>query len=104
MKPLILLYVQYAFRASFTYLFWSLLLLEYSAAATLTHIADYTSRPSSLEMYLYVPDSVVSNPPVLVAVHYCTGSGPAFHEGSQFSGLAEQYGFIVIYPSATRST
>ena len=38
-------------------------------------------------MYLYVPDSVGSNPPVLVAVHYCTRSGPAFHEAIRFFGL-----------------
>jgi poly(hydroxyalkanoate) depolymerase family esterase len=36
-------------------------------------------------------------------VHYCTGSGPAFFSGTQFASLADQYKFIVIYPSATRS-
>ncbi|MFC7649782.1 alpha/beta hydrolase family esterase [Streptosporangium lutulentum] len=39
----------------------------------------------------------------MVAVHYCTGSGPAFHSGTEFASLADRYGFIVIYPSATRS-
>jgi len=28
-------------------------------------------------MHLYVPDRVQPRPPILVAVHYCTGSGPA---------------------------
>jgi acetylxylan esterase len=36
-------------------------------------------------------------------VHYCTGTGPAFHSGTEFARLADQYGFIVVYPSATRS-
>ena len=40
---------------------------------------------------------------ILVAIHYCTGSGPAFFSGTEFRSLADQYGFIVIYPSATRS-
>jgi len=30
-------------------------------------------------------------------------SGPAFFSGTQFAQLADQYKFIVIYPSATRS-
>ena len=56
-------------------------------------------------MHLYVPDNIPAGtrPPVLVAVHYCTGSGPAFYSGTQFASLADQYKFIVIYPSATRS-
>ena len=36
-------------------------------------------------------------------MHYCTGTGPAFYSGTEFASLADQYGFIVIYPSATRS-
>jgi poly(hydroxyalkanoate) depolymerase family esterase len=38
-----------------------------------------------------------------VAVHYCTGSGPAFYSGTEFASLADRHKFIVIYPSATRS-
>jgi hypothetical protein len=33
----------------------------------------------------------------------CTGSGPGFYSGTEFASLANQYGFIVIYPSVTRS-
>ena len=43
------------------------------------------------------------SPAILVAVHYCSGSGPAFYSGTEFASLADRYGFIVIYPSATRS-
>ena len=32
-----------------------------------------------------------------------TGSGPAFYSGNEFASLADRYGFIVIYPSVTRS-
>jgi poly(hydroxyalkanoate) depolymerase family esterase len=54
-------------------------------------------------MHVYAPDALASPPPILVAVHYCTGSGPAFFSGTEFRTLADRYGFIVIYPSATRS-
>jgi len=74
-----------------------------AAAAALTEVTGFGNNPSGLRMHLYVPDSVRPNPAILVAVHYCTGSGPAFYSGTQFASLADQYGFIVIYPSATRS-
>ncbi|GAA3880080.1 extracellular catalytic domain type 1 short-chain-length polyhydroxyalkanoate depolymerase [Streptomyces sedi] len=72
-------------------------------AAELTEIADFGENPSGLRMHLYVPDNAPENPAVLVAVHYCTGSGPAFHSGTEFASLADRHGFLVVYPSATRS-
>ncbi|MFJ8531917.1 PHB depolymerase family esterase [Streptomyces sp. NPDC093591] len=72
--------------------------------ATLTEVTDFGTNPSNLRMYLYVPDSVTANPAVLVAVHWCTGSGPDMYNGTEYDTLADQYGFIVIYPSVTRSS
>ncbi|CAL9543338.1 hypothetical protein SUDANB95_04242 [Actinosynnema sp. ALI-1.44] len=74
-----------------------------ASAATLTEVTGFGTNPSNLRMHLYVPDRVQAKPPVLLAVHYCTGSGPALYSGTEFARLADQYGFIVIYPSATRS-
>ncbi|MEV0172078.1 PHB depolymerase family esterase [Streptomyces sp. NPDC050803] len=73
-------------------------------AATLTEVTNFGTNPSNLQMYVYVPDSVTDNPAVLVAVHYCTGSGPAMYSGTEYASLADQYGFIVIYPSVTRAS
>jgi len=72
-------------------------------AASLVEISGFGQNPSNLRMHVYAPDVRVSPPPILVAVHYCTGSGPAFFNGTEFRTLADRYGFIVIYPSATRS-
>ncbi|GAB3005402.1 extracellular catalytic domain type 1 short-chain-length polyhydroxyalkanoate depolymerase [Saccharothrix stipae] len=74
-----------------------------ASAATLTEVTGFGTNPSNLRMHLYVPDRTQARPGVLLAVHYCTGTGPAFHSGTDFARLADQYGFIVIYPSATRS-
>jgi acetylxylan esterase len=74
-----------------------------ATAASLVEISGFGQNPSNLRMHVYAPDVLASPPPVLVAIHYCTGSGPAFFNGTQFRQLADQYGFIVIYPSATRS-
>ncbi|GHJ35730.1 PHB depolymerase family esterase [Streptomyces sp. TS71-3] len=72
-------------------------------AATLTQVSNFGNNPGNLKMYEYVPNSVKSNPAVLVAVHYCTGTAQAFFSGTEFARLADQYGFIVVYPDANVS-
>jgi poly(hydroxyalkanoate) depolymerase family esterase len=72
--------------------------------AQLTEVTDFGSNPSNLRMYVYVPDAVTANPAVVVAVHYCTGSGPAMYSGTEFASLADRHGYIVVYPSVTRSS
>jgi acetylxylan esterase len=74
-----------------------------ASAASLVEVTNFGTNPSNLRMHLYVPDNVTAQPAVVVAVHYCTGNGPAFFSGTEFARLADQHGFIVIYPSATRS-
>jgi poly(hydroxyalkanoate) depolymerase family esterase len=82
-----------------------ILLAQPASAATLTQVTNFGTNPTNLQMHIYVPNQLAARPGVLVAVHYCTGSGPAFYSGAghEFATLADQYGYIVIYPSATRS-
>ncbi|MFG1867057.1 extracellular catalytic domain type 1 short-chain-length polyhydroxyalkanoate depolymerase [Micromonospora arborensis] len=75
-----------------------------ASAATLTQVTNFGTNPTNLQMHLYVPDRVAAQPALLLALHYCTGSGPAVHTGFGLSSLADRYGFIVIYPSVTRSS
>ncbi|WP_326564019.1 PHB depolymerase family esterase [Micromonospora peucetia] len=75
-----------------------------ASAAALTEVTNFGPNPSNLRMYLYVPDSVAPRPGLLVAVHYCTGTGPAMYSNTQFAALADRYGYIVVYPSVTRSS
>jgi poly(hydroxyalkanoate) depolymerase family esterase len=78
-------------------------LVQPASAASLVQVTNFGTNPTNLGMYEYVPNNVQAHPPILVAVHYCTGSGPAFYSGTEFASLADRYGFIIIYPSATRS-
>ncbi|MFF7760297.1 extracellular catalytic domain type 1 short-chain-length polyhydroxyalkanoate depolymerase [Streptomyces griseorubiginosus] len=73
-------------------------------AATLTEVTGFGTNPSNLQMYLYVPADVSPHPAVVVAVHYCTGSGPAMYSGTEWARLADTHGFVVIYPSVTRAS
>jgi poly(hydroxyalkanoate) depolymerase family esterase len=72
-------------------------------AASLVQVTNFGSNPSNNKMYVYVPNNVRANPPILVALHQCTGTGPGFFGSTAFASLADQYGFIVIYPDANRS-
>ncbi|MFC5820931.1 extracellular catalytic domain type 1 short-chain-length polyhydroxyalkanoate depolymerase [Nonomuraea harbinensis] len=80
-----------------------LVLAAPASSAQLVEVTGFGTNPTNLRMHLYVPDGVGSRPPVLLAVHYCTGSGPALHSGTEFASLADRHKFIVVYPSATRS-
>ncbi|MEU6354859.1 PHB depolymerase family esterase [Streptomyces sp. NPDC047072] len=72
--------------------------------ATLTEVTGFGTNPSNLQMYVYVPDNVTAHPAIVVAVHYCTGSGPAMYNGTEWAQLADTYGFVVVYPSVTRAS
>jgi len=74
-----------------------------AAAASLTQITNFGTNPSNLLMYVYVPNSVKPNPPILLALHGCQGTGPYLYSSTDFGSLADQYGFIVIYPSTNPS-
>jgi acetylxylan esterase len=82
---------------------FSLQTMSPAKAASLVQIANFGNNPSNLQMYIYVPDSVTAHPAILLALHQCTGSGPGFYSGTEFASLANKYGFVVIYPSVTRS-
>ena len=75
-----------------------------AAAASLVEVTNFGTNPSGLRMHLYVPDNAPARPAIVVAIHYCGGTGPGFFSGTEYATLANRYGFIVIYPSVTRST
>ena len=73
-------------------------------AASLQKVNDWSggaSLPNYVAMYIYVPDSKVANPPILVACHYCTGNASGYFGGlSGIKAGADKNGFIVVVPEA----
>ena len=58
--------------------------------------------PSYVNMFLYAPDQLAASPPIVVAPHHCQGTGPGtYSEMSSLVSLADQNGFIMIFPEAT---
>ncbi|HET6148842.1 MAG TPA: PHB depolymerase family esterase [Polyangia bacterium] len=61
-----------------------------------------TTLPLDVSMYVYLPDRVALNPPVLTLIHFCGGSAQAVFGQAQGGGIvsaADQYGFIIVVPS-----
>jgi acetylxylan esterase len=77
--------------------------VPHASAASLVQVTNFGNNPGNNLMYIYVPNNVKPDPPILLALHQCTGTGPGFYSSTQFAPLADQYGFIVIYPTANRS-
>ncbi|KAB8259853.1 putative acetylxylan esterase A [Aspergillus pseudonomiae] len=69
-------------------------------AGSLEKVTDFGDNPSNVGMYIYVPNNLASNPGIIVAIHYCTGTAQAYYQGSPYARQAEQHGFIVIYPES----
>lgn len=73
-------------------------------AASLEQVTDFGDNSSGTKMYIYVPDAIASgsttNVPIVVAIHYCTGTASAYYTNTPYASLADTYGFIVIYPES----
>ncbi|RYP50890.1 hypothetical protein DL768_003679 [Monosporascus sp. mg162] len=69
----------------------------------LQQVTNFGANPSNVKMFIYVPTRLAANPPIIVAIHYCTGTAQAYFNGSPYARLADQKGFIVIYPESPYS-
>ena len=77
--------------------------LKRAPQAQLRQVSNFGANSSGAKMYIYVPDRLAANPPIIVAIHYCTGTAQAYYNGSPYARLADQKGFIVIYPESPYS-
>ncbi len=83
----------------------SFVVMNFSAGKALTsslvEVTGFGANPSNLRMFVYIPTTVKPNPPILVVMHWCGGSADAIYAGTQYAALADQYGYIIVYPSTT---
>ncbi|KAK8132389.1 hypothetical protein PG999_000562 [Apiospora kogelbergensis] len=69
--------------------------------STLQQITDlYPDQSGKAKMYVYVPPQLAPKPAIIVALHFCTGTAEAYFTGSPYAQLADEKGFVVIYPES----
>jgi len=65
-------------------------------------VNDFGPNPTKIEMYIYVPDKLASNPPIILALHTCMGTSQAYYGMTKgYIQPADCKGFIIIYPQTT---
>jgi len=71
-----------------------------AAAGQIQEVTNFGTNPTGVQMFVYKPANVATKPPLIVAIHYCTGTAQAYFAGTQYATLADTYGYIVVYPDA----
>ncbi|EIN04563.1 carbohydrate esterase family 1 protein [Punctularia strigosozonata HHB-11173 SS5] len=84
-----------------TILVGALAAVAHAAQGTLQQMTgDFGPNPTNTFMFFYKPAQLANPPSLLVAMHFCTGTAEAYFTGTQYADLADQLGFIVIYPQS----
>lgn len=87
-------------------LFTSVLAGLFASAASAAQLqqVQYPSAPQSrATMWVYVPDNVVENPPLVVAVHSCQSSAQAYFQNAKIPWHqgSDGKGYITLWPSSS---
>ena len=62
----------------------------------------FGSNPGQLRAWIYVPESAGPGAALVVVLHGCTQNVAGYDESSGWSRLAEQHGFLLLYPEQQR--
>ena len=72
----------------------------FAAQEQLVQVSNYGDNPTGVTMDVYTPAKLANPLPLIVALHECTASGPTYFTQTQYANLADEYGYIVIYPTS----
>lgn len=60
------------------------------------------SNPGQLNAWIYVPENAEPGAALVVVLHGCTQNAAGYDESSGWSRLADQHGFLLLYPEQQR--
>ena len=87
------------FRKSFVALLAGALAV-FAAQEQLINVSNFGPNPTGVSMSVYIPAKKANPLPLIVALHECTASGEIYFESTQYANLADEYGYIVLYPTS----
>ncbi len=64
---------------------------------------EYANGAGQRAYKLYVPARIEASPPLVVMLHGCTQSADDFASGTRMNRLADEHGFLVVYPEQAGS-
>jgi len=79
-------------------LVFSLVMISGARAASLTEMTDFGSNPGHLRFFLYRPDNLPTNAPLLVTLHGCQQTAAAYDDESGWTQYADRWGFLLLLP------
>lgn len=68
----------------------------------LRKLDQFGSNPGALTAWHHVPKHLPAAPALVVVLHGCTQTAAGYDAGSGWSALAEDYGFVVLFPEQVR--
>ena len=76
------------------------------AAGGPSRLADFDAfgtNPGALRAKIYVPDQIAEKPALVVVLHGCTQNAAGYDCGSGWSQLADEHGFLLLFPEQRRA-
>jgi poly(hydroxyalkanoate) depolymerase family esterase len=70
----------------------------------LKELTDFGSNPGHTRMFAHIPRNLARNPPLVIALHGYSQSAAIYDRGSGWSTLADEHGFLVVYPEQQRAS
>jgi poly(hydroxyalkanoate) depolymerase family esterase len=69
----------------------------------LTNLGSFGSNPGGLTAKVFIPKMLRPQVALVVVLHGCTQTAANYDLGSGWSQLAEDYGFVLLFPEQSRS-
>ena len=69
----------------------------------LVDITDFGADPGNLRARTYVPEQLAEHPALVVILHGCTQTAEAYDLGAGWSRLADELGFVLLFPEQRRA-
>ena len=73
------------------------------ASSPLEEVTDFGDNPGNLRMFAFVPAQLQKPRALVVVLHGCGQTAPAYDFGAGWSTLARHYGFALLMPEQQRA-